>query len=182
MNTGSAVQTTDDAGSSHFPLAGNFNGWFLVNRSDLLPYRFYPGPFPAGPPVITDPLAVVSQAGANDFVAALGANVAQSFDAGSGLGLVFISVYDCNDHLAPGVSFSISNPGPNNIVFYTAGGFPSTTATHTDRGGAGGFINVPAMPQTVRATTLIGTPLTPIDIAVNPATVSQVFFRARTTH
>jgi hypothetical protein len=181
--SGTPWQTTDDAGSVQFPLMGSFDGFFLVNRPDLLPYRFYPGPIPAGPSAIVDPLAVVSQAGAQEIVAALGTNAAPSFDAGSGLGLIFVSTYDCNDHFAPGVSFGISQPANNTIVFYAtgSGGFPSTSATATQQLGAAGFLNVPATSQTIHAT-LQATlqPIASVTAEVYPATVTQVFIRART--
>jgi hypothetical protein len=183
MMSGTAWETTDDAGAVHFPLAGSFNGFFLVNRPDLLPYRFYPGPIAADPSPVVDPLAVLSQAGAEELVAALGANAAPSFDAGSGQGLIFLSVYDCNDHLAPGVSFAISQPGANTIVFYTtSGGFPSTSANATQLGAAG-FLNVPATSQSIHATLqATNQPIASVTAEVYPATVTEVFFRARTTH
>ncbi len=183
--TCSTPVVTNDAGAAHFLLPGDFNGYFHLDRSDELPYTFYPGQLPVGPTTAELPVALVSRVEANFIVAELKI-AAPSFDAGSGLGIIFISVYDCHDHFVPGVQFTISNPLPGATQGFYATGNPSspsisTTATQTDKVGAAGFVNVPAGSTTVFATVpALHQQIGQVTVAVTPASVSQVWFRPRT--
>jgi hypothetical protein len=73
---------------------------------------------------------------------ALGLTVSTSPDAG--VGHIFMLALDCNDHHAPGVSFSVNIDA--GTAFYQVGGLPVTTpmATQTDSDGTGGVINIPS--------------------------------------
>jgi hypothetical protein len=98
----------------------------------------------------------------------------------SGAGMIFLGVYDCNDHRAPGVAFAISNPGPTTIVFYLANGFPSTSAAATDNKlGGGGVINVPAGTSMLTAT-LNGRKIGSANVVVRAGSIVQLSFRTRT--
>lgn len=182
------TQTTDDAGTAHFMLPNDFGGFFRFSNPQLLPYILYPGKLPLGAVKAELPLAALSWAEAMEITSFFGV-FAPSFDAGSGDGVIFGSVYDCHDHFAAGVQFHLSEYGPQTEQFYAVGtnassASISTTATETDVVGAGGFVNVPMGSVTVSATVnLPGAPATPIGsttVAVVPAGASEIFFRVRT--
>ncbi len=191
--TGTPWQTTDDGGVVSFKVPDDFAGFIQATRSDLLRYSFVPGNLPAGVSSATDPFSLVSLAGAAALVSVLAVDAAPSFRPDSGAGLVFFTVYDCEDDSAPGISVSISNPDA--VAFYATSGFISLTATETQQVGAGGFFNVPVGSVTLTATMgkcpsgtdcsgrpEAGTPIGSVTLPVNSASATEVWFRVRTQH
>jgi hypothetical protein len=105
-----------------------------------------------------------------------------------GLGHVILSVFDCNDHFAPGVRFvpstvALPNSGYSTTIFYTQGQpeFPTTSATSTNNAGSGGILNVPAGAFAVSAMLEpSGQPIAVANMVVNPGVATLAYIRVRT--
>jgi hypothetical protein len=171
---------SDDAGVVSFTLPGSFQGFFQFSGGGILPSLVYPGHLLADASSETLPLAAL---GANEgqlLAAALGVPFQTNPEAG--VGNVFFQVYDCNDRLAPGVSFTLAiDGGPDTVQWYSNNRLPSTTAMQTDSLGAAGALNVPAGALAVTAT-LAATHRT-IGVAntiVNAGGLTYAWFRVRT--
>jgi hypothetical protein len=180
-STGSPIELTSDGGTASFTVPTSFSGWFQLSRSDLLPATFYPGQFPVGETHTLVNATMLSLLGSQEVVAALGVPV--SFDPNGKVGHIFLTAYDCEDHRAPGVSFTTAQVGPQTVQFYTRGGFPSTTANQTDTLGAGGILNVPTGAVTVKAVLLTSSPPTPlatVNVLVHAGAATFVQVRTRT--
>jgi hypothetical protein len=136
----SPFEVTDDAGGVSFVVPGDFAGFFELDPPGLIPETLYPGPLAVGQSVqeFFDPMESIETASGTSL--ALGVPVALGVD--SGLGQIFIGVFDCNDHTAPNVAFSLTNysQSPPTVIFYNAGGVPSTVETRTQPGQGGGGV------------------------------------------
>ena len=145
------VQTgvTDDGGAANFLLHNDFNGFFNLERPDLVPARLYPGALVAGETPVSFPAYDISPADFTLLASTLG-NVTPNLDPSVMTGHALVTVYDCQDHQAPDVSFTYSSPG-NGIPFYFNDTLPNLMATHTDSYGLGGIINVPTGLMMVQA-------------------------------
>jgi hypothetical protein len=189
-STGSTWQKDSDAGVVAFALPQSFGGYFDVSGPQLFTTRFFPGPFVAGDGMTVLPLLLLTFTGETELQTILpGVNV--SHDMAGGLGHIFVSVLDCNDHFAPGVTFVPSNRAPASgpyltTVFYTVSSngqeLPSTSAQATDQAGAGGIFNVPAGGITLSAyrNTMPPQKIGAVDVLVDPALASVAYVRART--
>jgi hypothetical protein len=167
-----------DAGLGDFKLQGDFAGMFEVQRSDLIPMNYYPGQMLAGEAAQVGSVSMMNGQSASLIGQELGVPLDLGPDSGSGM--IFLGVYDCNDHRAAGVTFGISNGGAKTIVFYLQNGFPSTTASTTDsKLGGGGVVNVPAGTSTLTAT-LNGRNIGTANVVVRAGTIVQLSFRTRT--
>jgi hypothetical protein len=184
-------QTSDDAGVTTFTLPQDFAGFFQITGSNLFSTSFFPGPFVAGEATSTLPgtlLPLSAVMGLEQILPGLTIDLQPD----GGLGSVVLSVFDCQDHFAPGVAFvpgAVAPPGSayRTTIFYTQGQgqmeFPSTSATATDNAGAGGILNVPQGAFTVRAILQsTGQPIATVDTFVNPGFATLVFVRTRTAH
>jgi hypothetical protein len=150
---------TDDAGRAEFHLTGDFAGFFDIRRSDLVPATLYPGHFLASQSMVSFPAYGITPAGAQGLAAATRTPLNLSGD--SGMGTALVTIYDCQDHQAAGVSYSYDNLGPHGVPFYFTGGLPDTSVTETDAYGLGGAANVPVGTMKVTArlvdtTTVLG--------------------------
>jgi hypothetical protein len=136
------AEVTDDGGIVTFSLTGSFTGFFRGTSPSTVPFAFFPGQWLAG---TTETQYFTSSLTPSDELllnVSLG-NVA-NLDAGSGLGEVFVIVYDCFDHGVPGVKFTFSRSGSDTVPFYIISGVPSITlAAVTDSEGVGGALNMP---------------------------------------
>jgi hypothetical protein len=170
---------TDDGGIVNFTISANFTGFFRGTGDQLVPFNFFPGPWPAGVPsatYVTGALRVSDEVLLNSAL-----NDAVDLDAGSGLGELFVVVFDCLDHHLAGATVSLNKSAPSTLPFYvTASNVPDIQAQVTDKAGVGGAVNVPA--GTVRATatyvatsTIIGT----ADVYVHPAELTYAWIRPR---
>ncbi len=151
----SPVVVTNDAGIANFQVTGDFAEFFDLRRSDLVPSTLYPGNLLAGQTTVSLPVFLVTPAA----LQAIGASVSNqatnpiSLDPNGGLGHVLVTIYDCQDHQAPGVSLAFSNTNPTKTVqFYFKSGVPVVSTSQTDFDGLGGASNLPAGAQTVSAT------------------------------
>jgi hypothetical protein len=132
----------DDAGVITFQVPGNFVGFFRLTASGYLPATLYPGQLLADASTESLTAAMLGVGELDELAVALGVTLYTDPDAG--VGQAFFEAYDCFDHLAPGVTFTVlGDAGPNTQQFYTLNGGPSTTSTQTDRLGTGGVVNVP---------------------------------------
>jgi hypothetical protein len=93
----SAPAATDDAGIAHFPLKGDFAGFFALQRSDLVPATLYPGNLLFGHANETVPWAAITPSGFQSLTGIVTPN-SPSLDPDGGLGHAFVTVYDCHDH------------------------------------------------------------------------------------
>ncbi len=186
---GNEAASTDDAGIATFSLSDNFNGFFQVSRSDLVPYLFFPGNLPVGVTDTTLSIGALTQRGMQGVVDLLPfTNVTPSFPpdgGGATEGMVFFEVYDCHDVYAPDVAVSLVAVGRDTLEYYTtANNVVSLTAVYTSVTGAGGFFNVPVGGATVKAQIaagpLAGTVLGSVTVPVVAGSVAQVWFRERT--
>jgi hypothetical protein len=189
--TGTPWETTDDAGHAPFTLPQSWNGFYQFSDPNLVTNAFYPGQMVSGQTSATVTGTLVSNAGFDLLEVGL-PGVPISNDPDGGLGHVFVTVYDCQDHFASGVQFvpgSTSDGGIPTVSFYTGGmtgqELPTTTATATDRSGTGGILNAPVGILQITAI-LLATASTPaqtigtVAVFINPATASLVSIRVRT--
>jgi hypothetical protein len=188
-------QTSDDAGVTNFTLPQDFAGFFEINASTLFTTTFFPSPFVPGEPSSTLPGTFLLLSAVQGLESVL-PGVTIDLDVDGGLGCVVLSVFDCHDHFAEGVYFVPSGVAPANsgyatTIFYTQGmgqqEFPTTSATATDKAGAGGILNVPAASFSIRVFLkgMNGVPdqqLGVLPIFIPPGRAAAVDFRMRTEH
>jgi hypothetical protein len=175
----SAPAVTDDAGIVHFPLKGDFSGFFTLKRSDLVPATLYAGNLLAGHPNETFPWASISPSGFQSLTAIVTSSP-PSLDTDGGLGHAFITVYDCQDHQAAGVSYTYSNNSDKTVVFYMKSGLPTTQENKTDNFGLGGAINEPVGALTVHATLASNLmPIGALNILIRPGAITYANVRIR---
>jgi hypothetical protein len=143
---------TDDAGAARFALPGDFDGYFDIQRSDLVSATLYPGRLVPGD-TIADftayelrPADLPYLLGDPPPIPVLGAD--------ANVGVVFVEVFDCQDNQAPGVAMSYSNMGSHTTPFYFINGLPflASAATATDSYGQAGAVNVPVGSTMITAT------------------------------
>jgi hypothetical protein len=175
---------TDDGGRVDFSLSGDFAGFFDFRRPDLVPSTLYPGNLLAGQPSASFPAFLIDT---STFVALAQAASGTSpcIDTDGGLGHVLVTIYDCNDHQAPGVSVTYDNSAATMLPFYFKDGIPSTTAKQTDSFGLAGAINVPKGALSVSAFLhppgdAASTPIGNINVVVRPAAITFAWIRVRT--
>jgi hypothetical protein len=183
MNAPDAAMT-DDGGRVVFSLSGDFAGFFDFRRPDLVPSTLYPGNLLAGQPSASFPAFLIDTP---TFVALAQAASGTSpcVDPEGGLGHVIVTVYDCNDHQAPGVSVTYDNQAASVLPFYFKDGLPSTAAKATDSFGLAGAINIPKGALAVNAFVhpagdAAPTPIGNINVVVRPAAITFAWIRVRT--
>jgi hypothetical protein len=189
---GTPWQTTNDAGLSTFTLLNSFDGFFEFDPdAGLFTTSFWPGLMVAGDTTATIGATTLPLAAIGELQAVL-PGVHIDGEADGGLGHVLLTVYDCQDHSAPGVSFTPSSTAPAGggyatQLFYTAsaGGpgmeLPSTTATKTDNSGTGGILNVPTGLLTVAVTQAsTGRQVGVVNVLVPPGRAAAAILRVRT--
>jgi hypothetical protein len=185
---GTPYQTSDDAGVATFTLPNSFAGYYQFTDTTLFTTEFYPSQMLAGEKEQTLAATLLPLA-ATQSLGALLNGITLSYDTDGGLGHILLSIYDCNDHSAPGVVFTPSSTAPSNspyptLIFYTEGSgvgseLPSTTAMSTDNSGTGGLLNVPTGVFTVKA--FLGSrQLGLINMLVRPGVASSGILRVRT--
>jgi hypothetical protein len=141
---------TSDAGAAELALTGDFAGFFDMRRPDLVPATLYPGHLLAGQMAASVPAYGISPKEFRDLASSTATTV--NLDPNGGVGHVLVTIYDCQDHQASGVSLTYGGLGAQAVPFYFTGGLPSTRETKTDDYGIGGAINVPVGTLTVTAT------------------------------
>jgi hypothetical protein len=182
------ASTTDDAGTVRFDLAGDFTGFFDLRRDDLVPTTLYPGSLLPGDTTCGLPSFGITPSDLSALARTITPEpIVLAADGGAGHALV--TIYDCADHQAPGVSVAYSTTGPQTVPFYFKGGLPTTAADQTDGYGLAGAINVPQGPLTVTASltgdggaptmTPPGTALGTTTFDVRPGAITLAWIRVR---
>jgi hypothetical protein len=176
-----ANATANDAGVATMSLPDSFSGFFKLSASGYLPSATYPGNLLAGAATESIPTAMLAIAELNELSAVLGVPVYSDVD--SGVGSAFFLAYDCFDHHAAGVTFTLASDagGPNTVQWYSINTVPSTNATATDSLGAGGVVNVPVGSLRVTATiAATGQVLGTVNPIVTAGSTTLSFVRVRT--
>lgn len=175
-----AAVVSDDAGGATVVVPDDFSGFFQFVGSGYLPSKVYVGHLLADASTFQAPFPMLDVSGTLELASVL--KVPMYLDPEAGVGHFFFQVYDCFDHVAPGVSFSLAiDGGPDTVQWYLTGGVPSTVATATDTEGAGGTLNVPAGAVLVTATLagtkqIIGT----VNVVVVAGSATYGWVRVRT--
>lgn len=176
----SPAVTTDDAGLATFQVPGDFAGFFDVQRSDLVPASFYPGGLVADQAAQTLPTYDFTPASLS-LLASTVTTSKIALDTDGGLGHIFVTIYDCNDHQASGVSLTIDNSAAQTVIFYSSGGLPTTKTSQTDNYGLAGAVNVPTGSLTVKATLAAQLlPIGTINVPIRPGAITFAYLRVRT--
>lgn len=115
-----------------------------------------------------EPLHAVSKADIDALLALVGASVDDT------AGHLFAQNLDCEDHLASGVSLSLSVKGPTTKPYYYAGGLPNTDVLTTDGSGLGGFVNVPPGNVVLTARNTLGQLYATRQVVVKAKTVTYL--------
>jgi hypothetical protein len=141
---------TNDAGQAKFHMTGDFAGFFRLDRPDLVPAALYPGNLLAGQTTVSFPAYGIRPF---DFttLALVASGSTPALDPDGGLGHLIVTIYDCQDHQAPGVSVTYDSWGPDSDSFYFTNGLPDRKATQTDSYGLAGATNVPIGSVTAKA-------------------------------
>ncbi len=169
---------TSEAGIAEFDLTGDFAGFFDLRRSDLVPATLYPGHLLAGQKTASVPAYGIRPTAFQDLAMSAGTTVILGADAG--VGHAVVTIYDCQDHQAQGVSLTYSPSDPRAVPFYFNGGLPSADATETDGYGLAGIVNVQTGTLMVKAT--LAANMTPVGSAtfdVRPGALTFAWIRAR---
>jgi hypothetical protein len=147
---GTPAAMTNDAGKTNLHLTGDFAGFFDIRRPDLVPSTLYPGNLLAGQSTTSFPAYGIRP---DDFVslALFATNSPPTLDQDGGLGHVIVTIYDCQDHQAPGVTLTYDSRSSQTEWFYFQNGLPNQKATQTDSYGLAGALNVPVGSLAVRA-------------------------------
>jgi hypothetical protein len=181
---GSAAEITDDGGRVDFVMSGDFEGFLDFRRPDLVPSTLYPGNLLSGQTTANFPAFLIDT---QTFVALAesASSTPPCVDEDGGLGHVIVTIYDCHDHQAPGVSVTYDNHASSILPFYFKGGFPSTTASQTDSFGLAGAINIPQGSLDVSASfhppgDAAAIPVGNVNIVVRPGGITFAWIRART--
>jgi hypothetical protein len=187
---GTPYATSDEGGVATFTLPNSFAGYYQFNDPTLFTTAFYPTQMLAGATKTTLAATLLPLAATQELGAILN-GITLSYDTDGGLGHILLSIYDCNDHSAPGVVFTPSATAPPGspyptLIFYTVGSgvgseLPSASAIYTDNSGTGGILNVPKGVFTVTARLeSSGKQLGIINMLVNPGVASSGTLRVRT--
>jgi hypothetical protein len=169
---------TDEAGRAEFNLAADFSGFFELRRTDLVPGALYPGRFVAGESAVNFPAYGITPTLFETLAESTGTQVDLAADAG--VGHAVVTIYDCQDHQAPGVSLTYDNLGHQSVPFYFSGGLPSISETATDSYGLGGAVNVPVGVLKVSATLPLNpAPIASITVDIRPGSISYALIRVR---
>jgi hypothetical protein len=175
-----STTATDGTGGATFHLMETFNGFFEMSRSDLVPATLYPGNLLTGQSVVSFPAYDVSPAELQGLAMLVTSN-SLGLDPTGAVGHALVTVYDCQDHQAPGVALTYSASGSQTAPFYFENGLPSGTATKTDGYGLGGALNVPVGSVTVTgAHAADGRSVGMTTFQVRPGALTFAWIRART--
>jgi hypothetical protein len=174
---------TDDAGRANFRLPQDFMGFFDVRRPDLVPLTLYPGRFLVDASPVSYPAFAVSPFGLSLLAGTIMADA--GVDPTGTLGHALVTIYDCQDHQAPGVTLHFETTGPDTVPFYFFMGLPTRDTTTTDDFGLGGAVNVPTGTETVTAELPASGGRAPVPVGmatftVRPGAITQAWIRART--
>jgi len=174
-----ATGTTNDAGVVLLTLHGDFVGFFRLTAPGYLESATYPGQLLSDASAESITTAMLGTSELQGLAAYLGVAVDTSPD--SGVGHAFFEAFDCFDHHAPGVVFTMQgDAGPNTVQWYTRNNTPSTTAGETDTLGAGGAVNVPIGALTVVASLAVnGKILGTINPIISPSSTTFAYIRVR---
>jgi hypothetical protein len=170
---------TDDAGRAEFNLAQDFAGFFDLRRPDLVPATLYPGRLLAGQSVASLPTFDLFPMNFLDLATSAGATVTLDVDGGV-VGHALVTIYDCQDHQASGVSVAFDNLGSRGAPFYFSNGLLDLSAMKTDDFGLAGALNVPV--GTLRATATVVSTKTEVGSAsfdVRPGSLTSAWIRVR---
>jgi hypothetical protein len=162
----------------HVP--GDFDGFHRFTLDGYLPATLYAGPVLADASTQSLLTAMLKKNDTALLAAAIG--VPLETDPDSGVGHIFIQVFDCYDRHAPNVVFTLGvDGGKETVQWYVRNGLPSTTAKETDTLGAGGVINVPQGGVNLTAT-IEGTKQTigTVNAVVSPGATTFAWVRVRT--
>jgi hypothetical protein len=175
-----ATATTNDAGVAQVTVHGDFVGFYRLTAPGYLGSATYPGQLLQDASAESITTAMLGTNELQLLAAALGVTVDTSPDAG--VGHAFFEAFDCFDHHAAGVVFTMQgDAGADTVQWYTRNNAPSTTATETDTLGTGGAVNVPTGALTVTASLgssgkILGT----INPIIGAGTTTFAFIRVRT--
>jgi hypothetical protein len=170
---------TNDAGAAEFALTGDFAGFFDLRRPDLVPATLYPGHLLAGQTTASFPAYTIHPKDLRSLAGSAATTV--DLDPDSGVGQAIVTIYDCQDHQASGISVAYEGLDAQAAVpFYFSGGLPNTRATQTDSYGIAGAINVPVGTLMATATlastaTMVGS----IAFDIRAGAVSFAWIRVR---
>jgi hypothetical protein len=177
---GQDAAITDEGGRAEFNLAGDFSGSFELRRDDLVPGALYPGSLVAGESAVNFPAYGITPSVFEGLAELTDTHVDLGADAG--VGHAVVTVYDCQDHQASGVSLSYEKLGPQSVPFYFSDGLPVPVPSEitTDSYGLGGAVNVPVGPLMVSATLASSTtPIGSIGLEIRPGSISYALIRVR---
>jgi hypothetical protein len=174
------VVTTNGMGAATFQLTQSFNGFFDMSRSDLVPASLYPGNFLTGQSIASFPAYEISPSELRDLASSISSNPV-GLDPNGTVGHALVTIYDCQDHQAPGVSVTYSVSGAETVPFYFQDGLPSGKARETDGFGIAGTLNAPIGSLTVTATlSSTKTAVGMTAFSVRPGALTFAWIRART--
>jgi hypothetical protein len=136
----------------------------------------------AGAAAVEEIVPLISKQGTALLAQTLGYPIIVDASPGDGaVGLAFFQIYDCQDHHAPGVTFTLTVKGPQQVQFSTSSGLPVSSSLQTDYLGAGGAINIPVGPLTITATLAdSGRVVGAVTTVIRPGQTTDTWFRART--
>ena len=99
-----ATVVHDDAGAATVVVPDNFAGFFEFEGPGYLPSKLYPGHLLADASTFQAPFPILDTSATLSLAGVLG--VPMFLNPEAGVGHFFFQIYDCFDHLAPGVSFA----------------------------------------------------------------------------
>lgn len=128
------LEQTDATGHVSLTVPAEFDGYLRLEGEAIAPTLYF-----FDPPVRSDLAEVRISVSSPQTSAGLAALTGATPDAA--LGVVLVTVYDCEGAPAEGVTINAGSVGSSAKFFYVRNGLPAVTATTTDETGYGGIVN-----------------------------------------
>jgi hypothetical protein len=158
------LESTDAAGHVSMDLPAEFDGYLRFEGEGIAPAMYF-----FDPPVRSD-LPDLNVSVASPETAAGLAMLTKAVPDAS-LGIVLVTVFDCDGAPAEGVTIEAGNVGATARFFYVRNNLPTTTERTTDDTGYGGIVNAATGTVTFSAT-IDGATVGSVTVLVKPGAMT----------
>jgi hypothetical protein len=168
---------SDAQGRVTLEVPGTFAGFIRLSHEDALDTSLYLGPLLAE----DDPSQYFGTVVSKTLLVGLAAamNVPLSLEPKNGKGHVIFSVFDCADRLMEGVDFAIEGKQTEATPWILLDQTPVVGATRSERGGTGGFVNVPTGNLVIRFRAPGGADIGRANVFIRESALTSIMLRAR---
>lgn len=158
------LESTDAAGHVSVNLPAEFDGYLRFEGETISPALYF-----FDPPVRSDLPDLTVSVASPETAAGLAQLTGATPDAS--LGIVLVTVFDCDGAPAEGVTVAAGNVGGSARFFYVRNNLPTTTVRTTDDTGYGGIVNAATGTVTFSAT-IDGATVGSVTVLVKPGAMT----------